>query len=156
MKVIRPQKRSFRRAGFTLLEVLLVLAIIIVMLAMVAPSLLGRQQKANEDLTRVGIKNLEDAIKMYAVDHDGQYPKGTTEEVLQLLMSDVDERTNKKRQPYMDDIPVDAWKRPLEYEYPPSGSRPTSGGKPAIWSNGLDGQEGTEDDIDNWTKDEIN
>ena len=155
MKVSRP-KRIQRRAGFTLLEVLLVLAIIIVMLAMIAPNLLGRQQKANEDLTRVGIKNFEDAVKMYAVDHDGQYPKGTTEEVLSMLMSDVDERTNKPRSPYLDEPPTDAWKNTLNYEYPPSGNRSTPGNKPAIWSNGLDAQEGTEDDIDNWTRDEIN
>jgi len=155
MKVTR-QKRFQRRAGFTLLEVLLVLAIIIVMLAMIAPNLLGRQQKANEDLTRVGIKNFEDAIKMYAVDHDGQYPKGTTEEVIELLLSETDERTNKPRSPYMDEVPTDAWKNPLNYEYPPSGNHSTPGNKPAIWSNGLDGQEGTEDDIDNWTRDEVN
>jgi hypothetical protein len=65
-------------------------------------------------------------------------------------MSDVDEKTGQARQPYVEKIPLDAYSRPLQYEYPPSGNRQTSGLKPAIWSFGRDGQDGTDDDISNW------
>lgn len=49
------------RRGFTLMEVLLVLAILGVIAAMVVPQLLGRQQKANEDAARMSIHGLEQA-----------------------------------------------------------------------------------------------
>ncbi|NOX57033.1 MAG: type II secretion protein, partial [Planctomycetes bacterium] len=80
----------------------------------------------------------------------GQYPEGDAETVVALLMSTTDEETGQPRQPYLDEVPNDAWGHPLQYEYPPSGNRQTAGGKPAIWSLGPDGQDGTDDDITNW------
>ncbi len=151
---MRTNKRNARRRrGFTLLEVLLVLAILGVIAAMVVPNLLGRQQEANIKVTKLNIKNFEDAVKLYAVDHDGQYPEGDTETVVALLMNTVDEETGQAVQPYLEEIPKDAWDRPLQYEYPPSGNHQTVGGKPAIWSYGPDGQDGTDDDIGNWQED---
>ena len=50
MKKFQTEKlRSQKRSGFTLLELLIVLAIILVIAAMVVPNLIGSQQKANED-----------------------------------------------------------------------------------------------------------
>ena len=146
----RQKRKQSQRGAFTLLEVLLVLAILGVIAAMVVPNLLGRQQEANIKVTRLNIKNFEDAVKLYAVDHDGQYPEGDAETVVSLLMSTTDEETGQPRQPYLEEIPKDAWDHPLQYEYPPSGNRQTVGGKPAIWSIGPDGQDGTDDDITNW------
>ena len=55
----RGVNRRSRRAGFTLLELLIVLAIIVVIAAMVVPNLIGSQQKANEDVTLATIKSIE-------------------------------------------------------------------------------------------------
>lgn len=140
---------SRNRRGFTLLEVLLVLGIIIVMLAMVVPNFLGSQQKALTEAAQVSIRGFEQAVKMYAIDHQGRYPEGTEADVVPLLMADVDEN-GKPRPPYLEQIPMDPWKQPLKYEYPPTGNRKPPGGKPAIWSIGPDGKDGTEDDITNW------
>lgn len=139
-----------KRRGFTLIEVLLVLAILGVIAAMVVPQLLGRQKKANVDATRLSITGLEQALDLYAVDHSGEYP--TTAEGLESLLvkPNADEKWNG---PYLKEskqVPVDAWGRPLQYEYP--GQHNTGGTKPDISSGGPDKAFGTPDDITNWDK----
>ena len=148
----RQRRRCSRRGGFTLLEVLLVLAILGVIMAMVVPQLLGRQQEAMIKAASLSIKSFEDAVKLYAVDHDGQYPEGTSDDIIPLLLSAEDLETGKPRSPYLEDIPLDPWDNPLMYEYPSSGNRQTLSGKPAIWSLGPDKQDGTDDDITNWER----
>lgn len=149
MKKLATTRRR-ARAGFTLLEVLLVLAILGVIGAMVVPQLLGQQKKAMVQTTQASIKNFEDAVELYAVGNDGEYPQGTEETVIELLMSPVDPVTGQSIQPILDEIPMDAWKNPLKYEYPPSGNHSVVGSKPAIWSIGPDKQDGSDDDVTNW------
>lgn len=156
MKLISRRTKTPRissRAGFTLLEVLLVLAILGVIAAMVVPNLLGRQEEAYRKTTRINISGLENSVKQYAAEHDGQFPEGNAESVFQLLMSpEVDQQTGKQKAPYLESLPRDAWKNPLRYEYPPTGNRTSHTGKPAIWSCGADKQDDTADDINNWSQ----
>lgn len=151
MKTIRQKSRQSRR-GFTLLEVLLVLAIIGVIAALAVPNLIGQQQEAMVDATKVKIKGFEDVIKRYAVSHDGRYPEGSQDTVVAMLMSPEEDKNGRTKQAMLEELPTDAWDNPLLYEFPPSGNRPTPAGKPAIWSVGPDGQEGTDDDITNWNQ----
>lgn len=148
LRTRKPTPRLHR--GFTLIEVLLVLAILGVIAAMVVPQLVGRQKEAMVKTAQLKIKTLEKQAELYAVDHDGEYPPGPADSAYQLMMNPVDEQTGQARQPYLTEIPLDPWKVPLNYEYPPTGNRQTLSGKPAIWSNGPDRQEGTADDITNW------
>ena len=139
-----PRSRR-RREGFTLLEVLLVLAILGVIAVMVVPQLMGRQQKANIDVTRSSIKGLESALKLYTVDHDGEYPQGD-QEVLEQLMQPTEETD-----PYVENV-NDAWGEMLFYRYP--GTKQDAS-KPDIWSSGPNrkNEDGAGDDINNWDKD---
>jgi general secretion pathway protein G len=75
MRAVRNQTNNRRRDGFSLLELLIVLAIIGLIAAMVLPNLIGQQQKANIGITKEAIHNMEQALKLYAVDHNAQYPK---------------------------------------------------------------------------------
>ncbi|MGE3317463.1 MAG: type II secretion system protein GspG [Planctomycetaceae bacterium] len=147
MKVSRRRARS----GFTLLEVLLVIAILGVIAVMVVPQLLGRQQQANIDITRTNIKGLEQALKLYAVDHDGEYMQGSRDSLMSLLESS--EYNGKQLKPYLEEDPNDAWGELLYYEYP--NTKGGDSGKPAIWSSGPNRQneDGGGDDIANWTRD---
>lgn len=134
------------RAGFTLLEVLLVLAILGVIAVMVVPQLMGRQQKANISVTRSSIKGLESALKLYGVDHDGELPQGSQDALEQLLHpSDEDEQT----EPYVENI-NDAWDEMLFYRYP--GTKQEYSSRPDIWSSGPNrkNEDGGGDDINNW------
>lgn len=149
----RTTHRRIARSGFTLIEVLLVLAILGVIAAMVVPNLLGKQEQANIKATSISIKGFEEAVKLYAVDHDGLFPDGNGDTVIQLLMTPEQTADSATpRAPYLESTPLDAWKQPLRYEYPASGNRQSTTGKPAIWSAGPDRQDDTADDINNWSQ----
>lgn len=148
MQVLTTRRRQRPRlAGFTLIEVLLVLAIIGVIMAIAVPMLLGRQKQAYIDATKASISGLEQALKMYALDHDGEYPP-TNLGLDALLTSPGNDP--KWKGPYLDKgkQPADAWGNPLQYQYP--GSK-QGAGLPDIFSPGPDKQPNTEDDINNWT-----
>ncbi|MBQ18092.1 MAG: type II secretion system protein GspG [Planctomycetaceae bacterium] len=137
--------KTKRRHGFTLLEVLLVLAILIAIAAMVVPNLIGRGDEANKDITRINIANFEKAAQMYRIDNK-RWPEGGAQEVLELLMEGVDDQ-GRQRAPYLDKIPMDAWDQPLLYEYPTQQVGNTD--RPLIYSLGPNGIEGGDDDITN-------
>ena len=133
-----------RRNGFTLMEVLLVLAIMGVIMSMVVPKLLGRQRHANEDATRLSINGVEQALKMYALDHGGQYPRPA--DGFQVLVEAPTRRDPRWRGPYLEQKPLDAWGSDLSYVFP--GKRnPRSFD---IVSPGADRQPATPDDLGNW------
>jgi general secretion pathway protein G len=146
--------RGFRRAGFTLLELLIVLAIIVVIAAMVVPNLIGSQQKANEDVTLATIKSIEkNPVGTWAADHDGAYLKATSGQEAWTQMMNPQAYKGRKLRPYIEEAPLDAWGRPLQYEWNGDGhSKKQNALKPAIWSMGANGNDegGEGDDIPSW------
>jgi len=146
------RKPADRRGGFTLMEMLLVLAILVVLMGLVGPRILRSQKKADINTTKTQIGGFKSTLQHYALDMR-TFP--STEEGLAVLLeepSDPDEAA-KWDGPYLDgtEIPKDPWGNDYQYEYPPSHGK---GDFPDIWSYGPDGQEGTEDDIVNWTKED--
>lgn len=139
----RKQKR-----GFTLVEVLVVLVILVLLFGLVGPRILGSQQKANIKTTQLTIGNLESALRLYAVENS-TFPS-TEEGLAALLQPPSDEQRSRNwAGPYLDAeaLPVDPWGNSFRYEYPPKyGSRDF----PNIWSPGKDSQDDTDDDIANW------
>lgn len=136
-----------RRQGFTLVEVMIVLAILVLLVAMVGPRLLKQQDKADKQLTVQQIDSIEKALQFYKVDNRS-YPS-TEEGLVALLKKPSDEnRARNWDGPYLDEsqVPVDAWGKKFAYAYPPKFGND----KPNIWSHGPDGKENTADDITNW------
>jgi len=145
------KRQRSKRSGFTLLELMIVLIILVGLIAMVGPRLLGSQKKADIRTAEVQIGNLASALKMYVVDMK-VYP--ATEDGLEaLLKAPDDERLARKwAGPYIDGkLPADPWGNDFEYEFDvaESGSETTQADFPRILSAGPDGQSGTGDDIAN-------
>lgn len=138
------------RRGFSLVELMIVLAILVLLAGLVLPRLLGQQNKADIKATQTQLNSFKQALQNYSIDNR-TFPN-TEEGLLALFRRPEDEqRARKWDGPYMDDdLPVDPWGNDYNYEYPPAeGERDF----PKIWSNGPDGESGTEDDIKNWTGD---
>ena len=145
MKLITHNKQcKNRRRGFTLMEVLLVLAIMGVIMAMVVPKVLGRQQHANADATRVSIGGLTQALKLYSLDHSGDFP--LTNEGIDVLLKSPGAKDTRWRGPYLEQQPLDAWGNTFEYHYPGKKNADSFD----LISPGPDRTIGTEDDIGNW------
>jgi general secretion pathway protein G len=150
----RKRKRA-RRGGFTLMEVLLVLVILVVLMGFAVPSLLGSKQKADIDAAKTQIGLFRTALEKYALDMN-TFP--TSEEGLDVLIvkptDGEDDQVANWAGPYITttskEAPRDPWGGEYMYEYPSTHESEY----PDIWSAGPDRKEGTEDDIVNWSKDE--
>ena len=145
-------RRPTERRGFTLVEMLVVLGILVLLLAMVVPRILGTQKQADISATQSQLKLLRACLQRYALDMK-DFP--TTEQGLQALIecpADLDETVAARwKGPYTDggELPKDAWGNDFQYEYPPTQG---TSEYPDMWSWGPDGQDGTEDDICSWNK----
>ena len=127
------QKR-YRDAGFTLIELMIVIAILGLMAYMVAPRLMGVMGKAKPKLALTDIKNLETALDLFYLDV-GRYP--TEEEGLKAL-TQAPENLPNWGGPYLKKPPKDPWGRDYFYKFP--GEH----GPYDIMSYGADGQAGGE------------
>ena len=128
------------RRGFTLLEVLLVLTILVIMGSTVTYYFVGAQQKANTRQTISQISMFETLLANYHMDV-GSYPT-TSQGLAALRESPADlANTGKWAGPYSNkDIPLDPWGNPYQYELQAADQY-------RIWSWGPDLQDGTEDDV---------
>jgi len=145
------------RHGFTLVEMLIVLAILVGLAALVVPRLLGTQKKADVNNTKAQIGMLRGCLQNYHLDMK-RFP--STEEGLAALVAPTSgaeeglEGTTTVASnwggPYTEtgELPRDPWGNEYHYEFPPTHGK---GDFPDIWSFGPDGEDGTEDDITNWT-----
>lgn len=138
------QTHRLARNGFTLMEILLVLAILGVITAMVVPRLMGRQAYANEDATRISMAGLSQALKLYSLDHAGTFP--TAQMGLEVLLKRP-ANDPRWRGPYLDKPAADAWGNAFQYEFP--GTKNVDSFD--IISPGPDRVFGNDDDISNWT-----
>ena len=130
--------------GFTLLEVMIVLAILGMIIGMVSSNLIGSSDDAKLQATAIEIKNLESVLDMYKL-KAGNYP--TTEQGLEALVSAPEIEPVPRNYPedgFIDRIPEDKWGNAYILV------SPGEMGKYDLYSMGPDGQEGTEDDIGNW------
>lgn len=134
-----------RFAGFTLIELLLVIVILGILAAIVVPKFANRGEQARQAAAKTQIGAFSTALSAFEVDN-GYYPRG--KDGLGALTQRPSDAQNW-RGPYLEEkggIPKDPWNRPYIYECP--GKHNTAGFD--ISSAGLDGMEGTADDIANW------
>ena len=128
--------RAKRQRGFTLIELMVVLAILGVLAALIVPNVLDRADDARGTAARADVNNLMQALKLYRLDNQ-RYP--AAEQGLQALVvkpSTGPAPVNWK--PYLDKLPNDPWGRPYQY------MNPGVKGEVDVLSLGADGQPGGE------------
>ncbi len=136
--------RKQRQQGFTLLEIMVVIVILGILASLVVPNLMGNKEQADRQKAISDLVALENALDMYKLDNN-QYP--TTEQGLEALVSRPQgepEPRNYKEGGYIRRLPQDPWGH--DYQLLSPGEQ----GNIDLFSVGLDGEAGTEDDIGNW------
>lgn len=127
-------------AGFTLIEIMVVMVILGLLVAMVAPSIIGKGDEARVGVAKAQLRNVANALDMYKLDNY-QYP--STEQGLDALVnkpSGFPEAKNWSKEGYMPSLPADPWENPYQY------LSPGSEGPYDLYSLGADGKEGGEED----------
>lgn len=103
-------------AGFTLLEILVVIAILGLLISLVAPAALRQLGGAKMSIARQSIERIGSTLDLYKLDV-GSYP--TTEQGLQALVEKPEDTTGWNG-PYFKsgNLPVDPWKHTYVYREP--------------------------------------
>lgn len=148
-------KRTIRgraAAGFTLIEVMIVIAIIVALAGLVGVALFARRDEAKVNLVRTDLNTIKSALKLFRLDFE-RWP--TESEGLAVLWDktklDPDADQAKWKSYLEEPMPNDKWDQPWGYRAE-SETDPT---KYDLWSNGPDKQEGTEDDILDRPKEDV-
>ena len=134
-----------RSAGFTLIELMVVLVIIGVLAALIVPNVLDRADDARSTAARTDVTNVMQALKLYRLDNQ-RYP--TAEQgLLALVARPGSGPAPINWKPYLEKLPNDPWGRPYQY------LNPGIKGEIDVMSFGADGQpggEGKDADIGSW------
>jgi general secretion pathway protein G len=144
--VMRISSLPQRRAGFTLLEIMVVVIIIGIIAATILPQFIGVTYDAKVSTAKSHIHELENALERFNI-HMDRYP--STEEGLKVLVNPPADENKKWRGPYVTELRADPWGTPYQYEAPGT-HHPT---RFDLWSRGADkadGGEGEGLDIGNW------
>jgi general secretion pathway protein G len=137
------------QGGFTLIEIMVVLLIIAGLAYIVGTNVMGRFSESKKEQTKIQIKNMESALKLFKLDNSF-YPE--TQQGLDALIQQPSvgrETCCYARDGYLDSdqVPLDGWKSEFIY----IGPDQTGDGTYEIMSLGEDAVEGTDDDISSRT-----
>ncbi|MAA64034.1 MAG: type II secretion system protein GspG [Alteromonadaceae bacterium] len=133
-------KQFNRSAGFTLIEIMVVMVILGLLVAIVAPNILGRSDQARVTVAQTQMSNIGNALDLYRLDNS-HYP--SSQQGLEALVSKPNgspEPRNWNPDGYLKSVPVDPWDN--EYQY----ISPGADGPYDLFSYGSDGREGGEGD----------
>ena len=137
--------RLRRAAGFTLIELMVVLVIIGVLAALIVPNVLDRTDDARATAARTDVHNIMQALKLYKLDNL-RFP--TAEQGLQALVARPSAAPAPSNwRPYLEKLPNDPWGNPYQY------INPGVQGEVDVMSFGADGKpggEGKDADIGSW------
>lgn len=143
------RRPPLRRTGFTLIEILVVIAVISVLAALVAPNVFQHLGTARDAAARSQMEMLGAALDAYRLDN-GRYP--TTAQGLVALQEEpaAEPRPRNWRGPYLRrDVPLDPWDDPYVY-LSPGEANPQSYDLIAYGLDGQPGGEGENADIRSW------
>lgn len=137
--------RARSSAGFTLVEIMVVVVIIGILAVLIVPRVLGRSDEARVAAARHDIAAIVQSLKLYRLDN-GRYP--SSEQGLQALVAKPQSTpvpTNWRQ--YLDSLPKDPWGNPYQY------LSPGVHGEIDVFSFGADGRpggSGADVDVGSW------
>ncbi len=145
---MRDRNRTLHRAlsqsrrGMTLVEIMVVIAIIGTLMAVLAVGMMDRLQDGYQSTTVLQIKQIEQNLQLYAAKHKGKYP--TTSDGLAAA---------KKYFPN-NEVPTDAWGNEYMY-FSPGANGDHQYEIISLGRDGKEGGEGYDQDIKSWALDEL-
>lgn len=142
------------RRGFTLIEILLVIAILGMLAAVLAVVIFPKLSGAKYDITVLKVQTkIPGALNEYSlgVGHFPTEEEGGLKALLTQPTFQDETLAAKWRGPYLKEGDLkDGWERDINYEVVDPGSTEAVTDGYKVWSNGKDGQSGNEDDIRSW------
>lgn len=141
-----------KQTGFSLLEILIAMAIMAVLGGIMVTQFMGKTEEAQMVRIKGDIEAIESALLQYQSDN---FMLPTTEQGLQALVQRPQispEPKNYSRRGYLKKLTDDPWGHPYQYTYPGEN------GEYDIYSLGADGEEGGDGpgiDIGNWNVDQV-
>jgi general secretion pathway protein G len=131
--------RHSKAAGFTLIEMLVVMVLIGLLAGLVGPKLFGRVDTSKVQAAEAQIKMFKGTLETFRLDV-GRFPT-QAEGLAALNQAPADERAKARwHGPYLDqDLPPDPWGAPYVYSLPGANGQPY-----ALYSLGADGKRGGE------------
>jgi general secretion pathway protein G len=129
-----PTRSADRSAGFTLVEIMVVIVIIGVLATLVVPNVIGASDEAREQTAKTNCMNIAQSVQLYRT------KKGT----LPKSLADLNSEEEKGKSWYLQDLPKDPWDRDYELR--------EDGNEWEVISGGKNQSIGDEDDISNRTK----
>ena len=142
-----PRARTRRQRGFTLIEVMVVIAILGILAALIVPKIMSRPDEARRVAAKQDIATVMQALKLYRLDN-GRYP--TQDQGLSALIKKPDTDpvpNNWKGGGYLERLPNDPWGAPYQYLIPGAHDEID------VFSFGADGKpggDGNNADIGSW------
>ncbi|WP_091816348.1 type II secretion system major pseudopilin GspG [Marinobacter mobilis] len=134
------QTKGPAQRGFTLIEIMVVMVILGLLVAIVAPNIMGRGDQAKITIAETQMNNISNALDLYRLDNS-HYP--STQQGLEALVTEPagsPEPKNWNPDGYMKSVPEDPWGNPFEY------ISPGVDGDYDLISLGADGQQGGDGD----------
>lgn len=147
----RHDRHHGSEGGFTLIEIMVVVVILGILAALVAPNVISRIDDAQINRAKQDIRAIESALQLYRLDNF-RYP--TTDQGLEALVNQPADPSirNWRAGGYLDKVPVDPWGTPYQYVYP-GQSGVGDFDVFTLGADARDGGDGINGDIGNWTID---
>lgn len=127
-----------RQAGFTLIEIMVVVVILGILAALIVPNVMGKAGQAKITTTRATLAQVSGALKSFKLDQN-RYP--STAEGLEALINKPANARSWPEGGYLPKVPKDGWDNDVQYAAPGSNGRPYD-----VYSWGADGEEGGEEE----------